>query len=278
MTQVYEKPIPKYKSREHFPVSDEGGPAAEMIGIDLYEEVGMAKIITSYSGDWPRVDVVASRHWAHVRGLGDSYGYNFQEVRSSAATGRNLSDRRAMAAKRFIMKSENEIAYLGDESSGLLGALTYPTTPRVVSDIKLTDPAVPAQAKLDRLNSWVRVPWYLAEFEITAVLFSKEDFGYLNSTTKSEDSDTFLMELFRKANPNINYVDWCSQCEGSGINGSNTMLAYVRDPDHIVLHIPQDFEQLPPNDKGKEVEIDCHERCGGVSMIQALSAVIVENL
>jgi hypothetical protein len=277
-TQVYEKKIPEYKCRMHIPVSREGGPAAETISHDMYEEVGMAKIINSYSDDWPRVDVVAKRTRVEVRPLGDSYGYNFQEVRSAAMAGRNLTDRKAMSAKRFIMKSENTLAYLGDPSSDLKGLLTYPTTPRVLSDIKITDSLVSNQTKLDRLNYWARIPWYLAEFEVTAVLMTKEDHGFLSSTSRSEQSDTFLMDLFRKANPNIDFVDWCSQCEGAGINGSNVMIFYVRNPDCVVLDIPSDFEQLPPDDRGKEVIIYCHERFGGTTMIQPLSAVIVEGL
>lgn len=277
--KVYEKKIPEYKCRIHIPVSDEGGPAAETIAHDMYEEVGMAKIINAYSDDWPRVDAVVKRKGrVEVRPLGDSYGYNFQEVRTSSATGRDLPQRKAIAAKRFIMKSENTLAYLGDPDAGLQGLLTYPTVPRVLSDITLTDLTVSNETKLARLNNWARIPWVLSEFEVTAVLMTKADYGFLESTPRSEQSDTFLMELFRKSNPNINFVDWCSQCEGAGINGSNVMIFYVRTPDHVVLNIPSDFEQLPPDDQGKEVIVYCHERFAGVTYIEELSAVIVEGL
>lgn len=276
--KTYEEVIPEYKCREHIPIDREGGPGAEYISHDMYGEVGMAKIVNSYSDDWPRVDVVAKRVRVEVRPLGDRYGYNFQEVRSALMAGRNLTDRKAKAARRFIMKQENTLAYLGDPDSGLKGLLTYPTTPRVLSDIQLTDPLVSNQTKLDRLNYWARIPHYLSEFQVTAALMAKEDLGYLETTSRSEQSDTFLMELFRKANPNIDYVDWCSQCEGAGINGSNVMIFYVRNPDCVTLNVPSDFEQLPPDDRGKEVEIYCHERFAGVTMIQELSAVIVEGL
>jgi hypothetical protein len=278
ISTTYEKKIPEYKCRLHIPINREAGPAAETIGIDTYEEIGMSKIISSYSDDWPRVDVVAKRDRIEVRPLGDSYGYNFQEVRASAATGKNLNARRAMAAKRFIMKSENKLAYLGDVESGIRGLLTYQTTPRVLSDVDMLDPLVPNQIKLQRLNQWARIPWLLAEFEVTAALFTKDLHGFLTSTSRSEQSDTFLMDLFRKANPTINFVDWCSECEGAGINGSDVAIFYVRTPDCVEMHIPQDFEQLPPDDRGKEVIIDCHERFAGVAMNQPLSAVIVENL
>lgn len=276
--KVYEKKIPEYKARLHIPINREGGAGAETISHDMYEEVGMAQIINSYADDWPRVDISAKRVRVEVRPLGDRYGYNFQEIRSALMAGRNLTERKAMAAKRFIMKQENTLAYLGDPDSDLKGLLTYPTTPRVLSDIQITDSTVSNQTKLDRLNYWARIPWYLSEFEVTGVLMTKADHGFLASTSRSEQSDTFLMELFRKANPNISFVDWCSQCEGAGINGSNVMIFYVRDPDCVVLNIPSDFEQLPPDDKGKEVEIYCHERFAGVTMIQELSAVIVEGL
>jgi len=276
--RVYEKKTPEYKCREHIPVSFEAGAAAETVAIDIYEEIGMAKEISSYGDDWPRVDIIAERLRSEVVPLGNKYGYNFQEIRTSIATMRNLPERKAYAAKRFIMKQENTLAYLGNSKTNQLGLLTYPTTPRIVSDIRITDDTISNELKLKRLNEWANVPFYLGEHEVTAVLMSKADYKFLTTTSRSTQSDTFLMDLFRKGNPNINYVDWCAQCEGAGVNGTDVMIFYVRDPDHVVLNIPQDFEQLPPDDRGKEVIIHCHERFAGVQMIKPLSAVIVENV
>lgn len=277
-SKVYDKKIPEYKCRTHIPTSFEAGNAAETVAFDIYEEVGMAKIISSYADDWPRVDVVAERHRSEVVPLGDKYGYSFQDVRSALAAGRNLPERRAMAAKRFIMKTEDRLAYMGDAAAKQLGLLTYPTTPRILADIRITDETVANNVKLQRLNYWAKTPRRLAEFDVTACLMAQSEYEFLESTARSDQSDTFLMDLFRKSNKSITYVDWCSHCEGAGINGSNVMIFYVRDPDHVLLQIPSDFEQLPPHDKGKETIIHCHERFAGVQMIQPLSAVIVEGL
>lgn len=277
-SKVYEKKHPELKCRTHIPTDFEAGPAVENVSFDIYEDVGMAKIVAANAGDWPRVDVVAKRHTSQVVSLGDEYAYTFQDVRRSMATGRNLSERKAMVAKKGIMRAEDYLAYMGDSDAGQLGLLTYPTTPRILSDISITDPTIANNIKLQRLNYWAKTPRRIAEFEVTACLMAPSEYEFLESTARSDQSDTFLMDLFRKSNPNINFVDWCSHCEGAGINGSNVMIFYVRDPDYVILSIPSDFEQLEPDFGGRETIISCHERFAGIQMIQPLSAVIVENL
>ena len=277
--EVIKAPIPARKCRMHIPMAtDTASPADNVIETHTYNIKGKASILTSISGDWPRVEMVGSPRFIPVHPIGNEYSINFQEVRASLKTGMNISAEKGIVANEIIAKTENEIAYLGDANVGLSGLLTYPTTPRIVSDIQITDEGVTAKIKLDRLNSWVNEPFQLAEFEVTAVLFSKKDFKYLNTTPRSDTDNTTLMELFRKGNPTINFVDWCSQCEGVGVNGSDVAIFYVRDPRHVVLHVPQDFEELPVDDRGTELIVKCHERFAGVEMKQPLSAVIVENL
>ncbi|MEO0496321.1 MAG: lycopene cyclase family protein, partial [Pseudomonadota bacterium] len=54
----------------------------------------------------------------------------------------NLSERKAMVAKKGIMRAEDYLAYMGDSDAGQLGLLTYHTTPIILSDIIITDPTI----------------------------------------------------------------------------------------------------------------------------------------
>lgn len=277
--EVTKAPIPARTCRRDIPMAtDTASPADSVIETHTYNIVGEATVLSSLSGDWPRVEMVGSPRFIPVHPIGNEYAVNFQEVRQSLKTGMNISAEKAIIAKEVIAKTENEIAYLGDAKIGLYGLLTYPTTPRIMSDIQITDTAVTNKIKLERLNAWARTPRKLAEFEVNTVLMTEEDYGYLESTPRSDLSDVSLMEDFRKKNPTITYVGWCRQCEGAGVNGSNVMIFYVKNPRNVVMHVPQEFEELPIDDRGHEIVVKCHERFGGVEMKQPLSAVIVENL
>jgi hypothetical protein len=49
------------------------------------------------------------------------------------------------------------------------------------------------------------------------------------------------------------------------------MMIYRKDPDALVLIVPQEFEQFPPEQRGMEFITACHLRTGGVVSFYPLS-------
>ena len=80
-SQSYDVKFPQLKAKTLIPVSTEAGPGASTITYRAYEGYGVAKIIASYADDLPRADVGGKEFTSNVRSLGDSYGYNVQEIR-----------------------------------------------------------------------------------------------------------------------------------------------------------------------------------------------------
>ena len=72
------------------PVSTEQDDAAEHIEYRSYDQVGMAKIVSDYANDFPRVDTLGTKKSIQVHSLGDSYGYSIQEIRRAARANFNL--------------------------------------------------------------------------------------------------------------------------------------------------------------------------------------------
>lgn len=102
---------------------------------------------------------------------------------------------------------------------------------------------------------------------------------YMNSTYRSTNSDATLMELFRKANPDINFVDDSIYCEVGGFGNTPCILFYVRQPDHVVHWIPTPFEQLIDSESQTKITVVCHVRDAGVMYRKTpATAVLVEGI
>ena len=65
---------------------------------------------------------------------------------------------------------------------------------------------------------------------------------------------------------------------GAGAGASDRMLIYVRDPDHLWLEIPQEYEQFPVQPLGLEFRIPCHARCGGVIVPYPLAIIYGDHI
>lgn len=276
-SKSYDVKYADLKARSLLPVSGEAGPGAESITYRQYDHLGVAKLISSYANDLPRSDVKGKEFTSPVRSLGASYGYNLQEVRAAKMVGKPLEQRRANAAKRAVMQLENTIAFKGDSASGLGGFISNPNY-SVVSVGAGAGGGTTFKTKtpdeiLKDLNQVANTPFSVTlgvEMPDT-MLLPLDQYTFISSTARSANSDTTILEYFLKNNPFIKSVDWLNELKGAGLGGSDAMMAYRKDPDALTLEIPQDFEQLPVQEKGLEFEIPCHSRIGGVLIYYPLS-------
>lgn len=276
-SKSYDVKYADLKARSLLPVSGEAGPGAESITYRQYDHLGVAKLISSYANDLPRSDVKGREFTSPVRSLGASYGYNLQEVRAAKMVGKPLEQRRANAAKRAVMQLENTIAFKGDSASGLGGFISNPNY-SVVSVGAGAGGGTTFKTKtpdeiLKDLNQVANTPFSVTlgvEMPDT-LLLPLDQYTLISSTARSANSDTTILEYFLKNNPFIKSVDWLNELKGAGLGGSDAMMAYRKDPDALTLEIPQDFEQLPVQEKGLEFEIPCHSRIGGVLIYYPLS-------
>ena len=284
-TKTYDIIFPELKARTHIPVSFEAGEGAESITYQQFTQLGVAKIISNYADDLPRADVAGKEFTAPVKSLGDSYGWNVQEIRAARMAGRPLPQRKANAARRAIATLENRIAYFGDTDSGLQGFLTNPNVNTVVipadgagSSKKFAD-KTPTQILRD-LNSMATSIHAVSKGVESpdTLLLPLTQFNLIFTTQLSSGTDMTIGKFFLENSPHITNIDWLNEIEGSGPGGVDQMVAYRRDPDKLTLEIPQDFEQFPVQKRGLEFLVPCHERCGGVIIYYPLSVAIADDI
>ncbi len=291
-SKVYQKKYPLLKALMGlFAISNEADPADETIAYDMFDEVGIAKIIAAYSDDIPVSDIKGQRFVSDIRGIGTAYIYNIMEIRKGAKTGKPLKQAKANAAKRANDQLVNRIAWKGDTEYNLVGILTHPNVTTEVVQTGATSGVKPWSGKtpteiLQDMNDIVTDTVELTngvEAPDTMILPIKQ-YAHIQKTKLGDGNDTTIIEFFLKNNPSITKIDWVNEMKDvtpapSGAGGTvDVMVTYTRDEDHISLEIPQYFEQLPPEAVGLSFKVNCHSRCGGIIIPFPLAVRIVEGI
>jgi hypothetical protein len=244
--------------------------AIETIRLRSYTQVGVAKLLASYSEDLPRADVKANEETFSVRGLGASYGYNLQEIRAAAKAGVALDAKKAAAARRAIEVQIDRILALGDTATGLKGllnqtnALTYTVPADGTGASALWTAKTPALIVRDMVGICEYIIAQTNEIEApNMLLLPRAQYTLIRTTRFDTNSDKTILQWFQATYPSV-MVDTWYRMKGAGAGATDRMMAYTMSPDHLQGSVPQEFEQLPVQERGLEFVVPCHARIGGV--------------
>ncbi len=287
IAQEFDIEYPELRARAVIPITQEADPADQTITYREYDRMGVAKIITDYSQDLPRVDISGKEITSKVRTIGDAYGYNYDEVLASAKTGRDLEGRRAEMAREAILRKENRVLLLGDTTHDLAGFLNFTNVTKLsiaadgVGASKKWADKTPDQCLRD-MNAMVNsIPELTFGIEQPdTFLMTRAAYHVVSTKRIGRDSAMTVLEFFVKSNPYItskDQVEVLNELEGAGDNSTNRCMVYRRDPLKVRGEIPQDFMSLPAQPKGFEWLIPCRSRCGGVIWHKPLSAVYFDG-
>lgn len=280
----YDVRYAELKARMLFPVSNEGGPGITSITYRTYDMAGAAKIINAYADDLPRADVAGKETTIPVRSVGISYGYNLDEIQASQLTGAALDQRRANAARRSNEQVVNDVAFFGDNESGLPGLFSNPNIPTgaVVNPGSGTEwvNKTPDEILFDVNDLFADI------FETTkmveqgnTLLMPPAQWSYIMSTPRSSNSDTTIAQYLVQNSPYLNSLDDLipvNECSAANnpLLSTDAMVAYDRNPDKLQLEIPVELEMLPVQQKNLEFVVPGRSRLGGLNIYYPLSLAI----
>lgn len=273
------------------PVDSTAGSGAESIVYQQFDETGLAKVIANYADDLPRADVVGKEFTALVKSIGNSYGYNLQEIRAAQHAGRPLAQRKSSAATRAQRELWNKICFYGDATNNLPGFLTNPNIPVEAAPAgagggttfasKTPDEII---ADLNKVANTIVTTTNEAERPNTLVM-PVDQYAYISSTPRSPTTDTTILQFFLANNEYISSIMSANEVSAAQLaaNGvtnftGDIMIAYDRNPDKLTFEMPQGFEQLPVQSRNLEMVVPCHSRVAGVLWYYPLSARIMEGI
>lgn len=275
-SQTYDRKFPEFKARRFVPLDSSIPATAETMLVRGYDMVGSAQLIAAYSDDLPRADVFASETSVTFRSLGNSYGYSLFEVRKAAAAGVPLDQRKATAARRAAESLIDRVLAVGDSATGLIGLLNQPnamiyTVPAGAGGDTKWSTKTPQEILADLIGICEFIIDSTNEVESpNLILIPRAQMTLLRTTQFSIASDKTILEWFRANYENIRIDTWY-RLKGAGVGGTDRMVAYNLSPDHLQGAVPQEFEQLPPQERNLEFVVPCHARVGGVILYYPMS-------
>jgi hypothetical protein len=295
MAMALETEYPQLLAKSLFPVTNEAGPGAEQVAYYLYDRVGLAKIINSAADDWPSVDVFGQKFYAVIRSVGASYNYTFQEIRAARMAGRSLEQMRANACREAVEYKTDDLGWNGELKYGIVGFLRHPNVTSYVTrngaggygrwvPYSTLTTKTPDEIILD-VNILLNTPDSLMKRQgvINTVMISPDEYAHIASTPRSANSDTTILEFLRRVHPGVTFMaaqplaDVSPAVVGGG-NTSNLMVGFRKDPTYLQFHVPQLYEQFPPETNGVRWKIRGHERTAGVLIYRPTSVVIAEGI
>jgi hypothetical protein len=297
MAEVYETLYPELKYSSLLPVSADGGDGSEEIGYDMFDNVGMAKVISSYADDLPRSSVKGHRTMVNVKGIGGCYGYSIQEIRNAAKTGKALTRFLAISARQSIEMMLNKGSWLAhntEEFPTLYGLLYHPNITSYESahgagsggTVHIWSGKTADELLLD-INTLCQKSMVLTKgIEIPNTFACPiTQWSQIASTKASAYTETTVLERAKLNNPWITTWTWLEELKGVNpipstlvASAVDCAISYNNNPMKLKCLIPQGFEQFAPQPKNLEFVVPCHARFAGVSVQYPLSVTVLENI
>ena len=275
--KVLEVPKAPLTAFQVFPVQTEVAAGAETAYQRIYDDVGIAKIISDYADDLPRVDIVAKEVPVKVKDIGAAYGYTVNDIRHAQFAGVNLTARKAIAVRRAIDQKLNRLAWQGDTEHNIIGFLNNPNITAFLmpangnsnggtNSTQFAHKSV--EQIITQMNDFLRaIPAATNEVEVPdTVLLPPYVYDKLATTARSTNSDLTLMEFLQKTHPEIRRWIKVGELKDAGANGEAVMFAGKFEPDYVQFEIPLRFEQLPVERRNLEFIVNCVCRAIGVTV------------
>jgi hypothetical protein len=273
-SKTYDRMYPAMNANRLVPDATDTPEWAETITIRMFDPVGMAKVVANYADDLPRVDLRAAAKTVAVKTIGDSYGFNVNELRASRATGVALDQRKADMARRAIELKINSIKLMGDTTFGLYGLFNNPNLPvytmpntgdwTVLTGAQIYTNMIGMVNAYNLQNNGIHLADHL---ELAPKAYAAANSQFVTGPTGIPIT---ALALFQQANPTIT-VENIWELQGSGAGGKDLAIMYERSVDNFAHDYVMPFTQLPPEQRNLEILTNCLARSAGVSVYYPLA-------
>ena len=289
--KTYDRQYPELSALACFPITSEVNEGAETTTFYSYDATGMAEIINNYATDLPRVDVKGEAHTANIRSIGDSYGYNVQEMRASRMAGKSLDARKGAAARRASDYAVNKIAFAGDSKHNLIGIFSadndipiYTLSEVEVNGVKYTDfEHKTAEQILNDINGMQKFIDKITMSIEKPDTLALPSYIYMDlATRRIPDTEITVLSFIKEHAPYLKNFESMPELQSTATDinksGKNVALMYTKDPEKFSLEIPLPFYQYPIQVTKLETEVPCEQRTAGLIIYYPLSMLLAYGI
>lgn len=278
-TKVYQKKFPQYKARAFFPVDTTGGKGVQSITYYLNERIGSAQLISDYANDFRRVNVKRKKYTAPVAAYGESIVYSMDEINAAARVGEPLDASMAVAAREGYEQRFDEIAFGGDSTAGLYGALNNPNVPIVSLAAAGLWTAKTADQIIADFNALVSsIPSVTNDVhKATDVILPVASYELIQRMRLGSTNDVSVLKYLLDTNPGLT-IDKSFRMNTAGAGSTKRMFAYQRDPDVLAIREPESFMIHPFQQDMLVFKAPAVGKMGGVVMRYPLACAYMDGI
>lgn len=243
--------------------------------------VGQAQWFSGKAHDMPNVALSQEKFETTVHMAGIGYGYDLEELGKAQLLGMNLTNEKAVLARRVSEEKIEAVAFSGETAKGLTGLVNNASVTATSAPADGTGSSrafadkTPAQVLRD-INSVLIGIWTgTVGTEIAdTLLLPAAGLAELGSRTMSDLNSMTVLEYIRLNNI---YTQTTGQpltirgvfghLDTAGTSSSRRMVAYRRSPEVLKIHIPMPFRFFPVWQTGPmRFDVPGAFRLGGVDI------------
>lgn len=271
-SKMYEK---KYKAITYpsiIPVSNEAGEWAESITYFYMDGAAVAEFVGTKSLNVPIAEIGTEKITVPVELGATGYEYSDEELRQAVQLNRPLTEMKASTARRAFEELAQRVAMNGDTTHNLPGFInnTNVTAATVVDPGSGTEwvNKTPNQILFD-VNDFmgdIFVDTLQVERPDTLLLPTAQ-WNYIAGTPRSDNSDTTILQWLVANSPYLSSMESVvpvTELAGAGAGATDRMMAYDKDIDKVVMHIPMPLRFTEPQRKGRGFEVPGEFKMGGI--------------
>lgn len=285
---VYAKKYPQLKWQQFVPANYNVDTGAEQYTVQGSDYAGQVAIAKLPSNNVPMVSMKVFEGSMGFFSMQLGYQYNLQEARNAIFARRPLSPALAMGCRNIMERKLDDIAFLGEKTTGTRGLFTlagtdiYVTPTTGAGGSTSWDTKSPTAILLDLNGPIDQVIIKTNEVEIPNAMILPTSRKRIISTLKVGDgTDTTVLAFFLKNQEFISEIGTTYKSEnfdGSAPWVGKRAIAYVKDDEHLEMVIPQRFEQFQPVVEGVTITTQCHLRTGGIGCMIPQSVVYWDGI
>ena len=271
-SKMYEKQYKAITYPEIIPVSNEAGEWAESITYFYMDGRAIAEFVGTKSLNVPIAEIGTEKVTVAVELGATGYEYSDEELRQAIQLNRDLVNGKANTARRAYEELAQRTAMVGDTTHNLPGFInnTNVTAATVVDPGAGTTWAVktPAQILFD-INDFMGDIFVdtLQVERANTLLLPTSKWNYIAGTARSDNSDSTILQWLIANSPYLSSdadIRPVTELAGAGAGGLDRMMAYDKDMDKVVMHVPMPLRFSEPQRKGRGFEIPGEFKIGGV--------------
>lgn len=271
LNRQYEAAYPETSALALFPVTTEIAPTTRVFEYLKYDGVAMAKIIADYTDDLPTVDATHSVETGRVHRLGNAWLISIDEIKTGAAMGSSLSDRKATLAREAHESLVNTLVFKGSAPHKIYSVFNHPNIPRVTSAAGAwADPEKASDELTDLLERVEKATNGL--HKVTNIVIPPSQRKLL--AKRMPETTMSYLDWFKEQNGGIEITS-ISELEDIDGAGTKGILAYEKDPMNMSIEIPESFNMLPMQPKDLHFKVPCTSKTTGLIVYRPLTMILL---